>query len=53
LIPDLNDIKEWEEPRFNQVCDALRTLLDEVDQHDSREVELLQESLLLDDGGEG
>jgi hypothetical protein len=53
LIPDLTDIKEWEEPRFNQVCDALRTLLDEVDQHDSREVELLQESLLLDDGGEG
>lgn len=53
LIPELNDIKEWEEPRFNQVCDELRTLLDDVDQHDVREVEMLQESLLMDDGGEG
>ncbi len=53
LIPELNDIKEWEEPRFDTVCDALRALLDDVDQHDAREVELLQESLLLDDGGEG
>jgi hypothetical protein len=53
LIPELNDIKEWEEPRFNQVCDDLRSLLDDVDGHDAREVELLQESLLMDDGGEG
>ena len=53
LIPELNDIKEWEEPRFDQVCDDLRSLLDDVDRHDTREVELLQESLLLDDGGEG
>jgi hypothetical protein len=53
LIPELNDIKEWEDSRFEQVCHQLRTLLDEVDQHDGREVELLQESLLLDDGGEG
>lgn len=53
LIPELNDIKEWEEPRFNEVCDELRALLDDVDRHDAREVELMQESLLLDDGGEG
>ncbi|MEX2308449.1 MAG: hemerythrin domain-containing protein [Pirellulales bacterium] len=53
LIPQLSDIKEWEEPRFNQVCDDLRTLIDDVDQHDAREVELLQESMFLDDGGEG
>jgi hemerythrin-like domain-containing protein len=53
LLPELNDIKEWEEPRFEQVCDDLRRLLDDVDQHDLREVELLQESLLMDDGGEG
>jgi hypothetical protein len=31
----------------------LRTLLDDVDLHDEREIELLQESLLFDDGGEG
>ncbi|MCI0332452.1 MAG: hemerythrin domain-containing protein [Planctomycetes bacterium] len=53
LMPELNDIKEWEEPRFEQVCDELRQLLDDVDRHDWREVELLQESLLMDDGGEG
>jgi hypothetical protein len=53
LLPELNDIKEWEEPRFDQVCNDLRELLDDVDQHDFREVELLQESLLMDDGGEG
>jgi hemerythrin-like domain-containing protein len=53
LIPELNDIKEWEEPRFDQVCAELRELLDDVDRHDLREVELLQESLLMDDGGEG
>jgi hypothetical protein len=53
LIPRLNDIKEWEEPRFNEVCSELRALLEDVDRHDAREVELMQESLLLDDGGEG
>jgi hemerythrin-like domain-containing protein len=53
LMPELNDIKEWEEPRFDQVCDDLRLLLDEVDEHDVREGELLQESLLVDEGGEG
>jgi hemerythrin-like domain-containing protein len=49
----LNDIKEFEVPQFDEVCNELRTLLDEVDQHDLCEVELLQESLLMDEGGEG
>ena len=53
LLPELNDIKEWEEPRFEKVCDDLRELLDDVDRHDLGEVELLQECLLMDDGGEG
>jgi hemerythrin-like domain-containing protein len=53
LTSELNDIKEWEEPRFDQVCEELRDLLDDVDRHDLGEVELLQESLLMDDGGEG
>jgi hypothetical protein len=53
LIPELNDINEWDEPRFNEACDDLRTLLEEVDQHDAQEIELIQESLLFDDGGEG
>lgn len=53
LIPELNDIKEWEEPRFDQVCDDLRKLIADVDRHSVQEVELLQESILVDDGGEG
>jgi hemerythrin-like domain-containing protein len=53
LIPQLNGIKEWEEPRFEQVCQDLRQLLDDVDRHDLAESELLQESLMMDDGGEG
>ena len=53
LIPQLNGIKEWEEPRFDRVCQDLRELLDDVDRHDLGEIELLQESLLMDDGGEG
>jgi hemerythrin-like domain-containing protein len=53
LHAELNDIKEWEEPRFEQLCRELSELLDDVDRHDLSEVELLQESLLMDDGGEG
>ena len=53
LIAEANSISEWEEPRFNEVCAALRALLDDVDEHDQRETELLQESMLCDDGGEG
>ncbi len=53
LLPQLNDIKEWDEPKFEQVCDELRTLIADVDRHNQQEVELLQESMLVDDGGEG
>jgi hemerythrin-like domain-containing protein len=53
LIPELNAINEWEEPRFEQICNDLRDLLDDVDRHDAREVDLLQESLIIDEGGEG
>ena len=53
LVPELNDTKEWEEPRFEQMCAELRTLVSDVDQHNEREIELLQESALVDEGGEG
>src|SRR5215210_4490167 len=53
LIPELNDIKEWDEPRFEQVCEDLRSLIANIDRHNEQEVELLQESMLVDDGGEG
>ena len=53
LTADLNDIKEWDEPRFEQVCGDLRALIADIDHHNECEVELLQESVLGDDGGEG
>lgn len=53
LIPELNDIKEWDEPRFEAVCEDLRSLIASIDRHNAQEVELLQESMLVDDGGEG
>jgi hypothetical protein len=53
LVPELNDTKEWEEPRFNRICDELRELIADIDRHNEREIELLQESALVDDGGEG
>ncbi len=53
LIPELNDTKEWEEPRFERICSELRTLIADLEQHNAREIELLQESTLVDEGGEG
>lgn len=53
LIPELNDIKDWELPRFEQVGNTLRDLIADIDRHNAAEVELLQESMLVDDGGEG
>lgn len=53
LLPQLADTKEWEEPRFEQVCENLRELIADLDRHNEREIELLQESTCTDDGGEG
>jgi len=53
LISKLNEIKEWDEPGFNEVCEDLRSLIEAIDCHNEKEVELLQESMLVDDGGEG
>ncbi len=53
LLPALNSLNEWDEHRFYEVCDELRALLDAVDRHNDAEIELLQESLMVDEGGEG
>jgi hypothetical protein len=53
LVPQLEDLHEWQQAQFEQACDDVRQLLDEVDRHDEQEIELLQESLLYDEGGEG
>ena len=53
LMTELNETKEWDEPRFESICSELRTLIAELDRHNKRENELLQESICTDDGGEG
>lgn len=53
ILPELLDLNEWDTERFEEVSDELRELLAEVDRHDSEEIELLQETLLMDEGGEG
>jgi hypothetical protein len=53
VMPLLESVSQWNEDAFDEVCNRLRALLDEVDLHDAAEIELLQESLLMDEGGEG
>jgi hypothetical protein len=53
LLPDIDSLAEWEESRFHELCNDLRALLDDVDEHDAKEISLLQEALLFDVGGEG
>lgn len=53
LMPELSETKEWEEPRFERICTELRSLIADLDRHNGREIELLQESICTDDGGEG
>jgi hemerythrin-like domain-containing protein len=53
LLPDIDGLAEWEEDRFHELCQELRALLDDVDEHDAKEISLLQEALLFDVGGEG
>jgi hypothetical protein len=53
LVPDLQSLSEWDEANYRRVCDDLRDLLDSLDRHDRHEVELLQQSLLEEEGGEG
>lgn len=53
LAPEVESLKEFETERFEQVCERICQLLEKVDRHDEDEIELLQETLLYDEGGEG
>ena len=53
VVRQLEALSDWEEERFESACDEIRRLLRDVDRHDSREIELLQEAMLIDEGGEG
>jgi hypothetical protein len=53
IMPPLEALGDGDQEPFQEVCGQIRTLLDRVDEHDRKEVELLQEALLSDEGGEG
>ena len=53
LMPMLDALNEWEEVQFGDICTDIRRLLNDVDRHDEAEIELLQEAMLMDEGGEG
>ena len=53
LLPEVESLNEYEGEAFESKCNEIYALLDNIDRHDSEEIELLQETLLFDEGGEG
>jgi hypothetical protein len=53
MAPDIAALPALAEEDFEFVCSQIEELLDRVDQHDVEEIELLQDTLLCDEGGEG
>lgn len=53
LRPRLAEVTDWQEEEFDEICEGIKSLLADVDQHDMAEVELLQQTLTMDVGGEG
>jgi len=53
LLAEVDEISEYQCDQFNQACQKIADLLSSVDQHDREEIQLLQETLLCDEGGEG
>lgn len=53
LVPEVDAICEYQGNEFDELCDEIALLLRRVDHHDEEEIELLQETFLFDEGGEG
>ena len=53
LMPEVEAVNEYQSEEFEEVCDEIRALLEKIDRHDEEEIDLLQESMLMDEGGEG
>lgn len=53
LLPEVESLSDYSDEEIEAVCHEITILLEEVDRHDKEEIELLQESLLFDEGGEG
>ncbi len=53
LEPEIDAMPALAEDHFEYICSEIAELLDRVDEHDIEEIELLQDTLLCDEGGEG
>ena len=53
ILPTIDSLKPVEEHRFEEICGNISKLLESVEKHDSDEINLIQEALLFDEGGEG
>ena len=53
LLPELEYLCQVNSQNYEDVCQQIYELLDRVDRHDQAEVELLNDTFLLDEGGEG
>ena len=53
LLPEVEALCQINDEGYEEVCQQIYELLDQVDQHDHAEVELLNDAFLCDEGGEG
>lgn len=53
LMPRTADCSLLGESELEELCDELESLLVRIDEHDKREIDLYQEGLLSEEGGEG
>ena len=53
LLPEVESLNDYQQEEFETVCDDIRLLLQQIDRHDAEEIDLYQETLLCDEGGEG
>ena len=53
LEPEVAAMQSLDEEQFEALASRISELLDRVDVHDVNEIELLQETMLSDEGGEG
>lgn len=53
LFPRFEEISEYDPEGMDRLCEDVYSLLGKIDRHDMEETDLLQETLLYDEGGEG
>jgi hypothetical protein len=53
LLPKVDSLSEYDDQEIEAVCGEIYSLLERIDQHDKEEIELLQDSMWCDEGGEG